>query len=492
MKNFNSYRVFEKNKVATNTEGAYVIYWMQANRRLHHNYALEYAVAWANKLELPLLVYEALNADYEWNTARTHQFMMQGMEENRKALESLGIAHFSFVEKKAGEGKGLLRNLCAKAALLISDEYPVFINQQLNERVATKLDCKFITVDANGLIPMRLTTKDPYSAYIFRKTMHKHFAEAVVHSPKENPLDELERKLPAVKLLDASFYESYEYADGRLSNIPEFLETLSFDNEAKPIEMIGTRVEALKRLDNFLERRLKRYHSHRNHPDTPSASGLSPWLHFGKISAHEIVHRILEMEDWEPSKLKPVNGKNEGFFGLSEATESFFDEVITWREVGFHYAHHRPDYDQFSSLPDWALKTMDEHRHDERKYIYSYEQLANAQTHDEIWNAAQRQLKEEGIVHNYLRMLWGKKVIEWTPDYETALSYLIDLNNIYAIDGRDPNSYSGIFWCFGRFDRAWQERSVFGKLRYMASENTFKKIKMKGYMKRWGKTALGL
>lgn len=492
MKNFNSYRVFEKNTIPTNKDGKYVVYWMQANRRLHYNYALEYAVAWANKLELPLLVYEALNADYEWNTARTHQFMLQGIEENRKQLEDKGIAHFTFVENKAGEGKGLLRKLCEAAALLISDEYPVFITRQLNERVAKRINCQFITIDANGLIPMEVSKKDPYSAYIFRKTMHKHFSEAIVHLPKANPLDDLVHIKPTDEILDTAFLESYAHAKGRLSNIPLFLDSLSFDYEAKPIEMIGTREEALERLDKFIDRRLKRYHSHRNHPDTPAASGLSPWLHFGKISEHEIVLRILELENWEPSMLTPVNGKNEGFFGLSEAAESFFDEVITWREVGFHFAHHRPDYAEFNSLPDWALQTMDEHRQDERKYIYSYEQLDQAQTHDEIWNAAQRQLKEEGIIHNYLRMLWGKKVIEWTPDYETALKYLIDLNNIYAIDGRDPNSYSGIFWCFGRFDRAWQERPIFGKLRYMASENTFKKISMKGYMKRWGKTALGL
>lgn len=492
MKNFNSYRVFEKNDIPTNTEGKYVVYWMQANRRLHYNYALEYAVAWANKLDIPLFVYEALNADYQWNTARTHQFMLQGMEENRRILEELGIAHFTFVEKEAGEGKGLLRSLCSNAALLISDEYPVFITKQLNERVASKLDCKFITVDANGLIPMNVTEKDPYSAYIFRKVMHKHFADAVVHLPKESPLEDLKSRLPAQDLLDKNFYDSYEYADKRLSDIPAFITNIKFDFQAKPIEMVGTREAALEKLDHFIEKRFKRYHSHRNHPDTPSASGLSPWLHFGKISVHEIVQRILDIEDWQPNMLTDVNGKNEGFFGLSEAAESFFDEVITWREVGFHFAHHRPDYDQFSSLPDWAHKTMEEHKHDERKYIYSYEQLDNAQTHDEIWNAAQRQLKEEGIIHNYLRMLWGKKVIEWTPDYKTALTYLIDLNNIYAIDGRDPNSYSGIFWCFGRFDRAWQERPIFGKLRYMASENTYKKINMKGYMKRWGKTALGL
>ena len=154
--------------------------------------------------------------------------------------------------------------------------------------------------------------------------------------------------------------------------------------------------------------------------------------------------------------------------------------------MGFHYAHHVDNYDKFESLPDWALETMKDHENDERDYVYSYEELEQSKTHDEIWNAAQTQLREEGIIHNYLRMLWGKKVIEWTPDHKTALEYLIELNNKFAIDGRDPNSYSGIFWCFGRFDRAWQEREIFGKLRYMTSESTRKKVKLKQYLAKYG------
>ena len=191
-------------------------------------------------------------------------------------------------------------------------------------------------------------------------------------------------------------------------------------------------------------------------------------------------------DGWELGEMKPNGGKRSGFFGGNSSIESFLDELITWREVGFHYAHHRPDYDKFESLPDWVMETMDEHRDDEREVVYSLEQFENAQTHDELWNAAQRQLREEGIIHNYLRMLWGKKVIEWSPDYRTALETLIHLNNKYALDGRDPNSYSGIFWCFGRFDRAWQERPVFGKLRYMTSDSTRKKVKLNQYLDKFG------
>ena len=191
-------------------------------------------------------------------------------------------------------------------------------------------------------------------------------------------------------------------------------------------------------------------------------------------------------EGWSLDSITPNGGKNSGFFNGDPNIEGFLDEVITWREVGFHFAHHRDDYDQYESLPDWVHQTMEEHRSDEREYVYSLEELEYSKTHDEIWNAAQTQLREEGIIHNYLRMLWGKKVIEWTPDYSTALDYLIHLNNKYALDGRDPNSYSGIFWCFGRFDRAWQERPVFGKLRYMTSESTRKKVKLTQYLNKYG------
>jgi len=241
-------------------------------------------------------------------------------------------------------------------------------------------------------------------------------------------------------------------------------------------------------LGQFVKNGLLEYDEKRNDPDENKTSQLSPWLHFGKISEYEIVKTVLDYQPdgWDLDKITFNKGSTGGFFNGNPNIDSFLDEVITWREVGFHFAHHRPDYDQLESLPDWALKTMDQHRDDKREWIYSYEELEQSNTHDDIWNAAQTQLREEGIIHNYLRMLWGKKVIEWTPDYETALQYLIDLNNTYAIDGRDPNSYSGIFWCFGRFDRAWQERPVFGKLRYMTSKSTRKKVKLKNYVEKYG------
>ena len=486
MKNFNSYRVFKRNQLEPNSDGDYVLYWMQINRRFHYNFALEYAVAWANKLNKPLLILEAFSCDYSWATDRSHTFMMQGMKEHLEYANDQHLNYVSFVEENPGQYDQLLKNLASNASVLVSDEYPVFIMRKRNEQYPNELEIPYITVDSNGLIPLGLTDKDPYSAYFFRKIMQKNFIEAYTNPPKQNPLEELENKEKVQ--LPESIFDNLPDAKEALSNIPEFISGLNIDHTVHPIDIHGGRFAATGMLGSFIKNALLEYDDKRNDPDEKKTSQLSPWLHFGKISEFEIVKAVLEHQPkgWDLDKITFNNGSTGGFFNGDPNIDSFLDEVITWREVGFHFAHHREDYDKLESLPDWVQKTMDKHRDDPREWIYSYDELKNSQTHDEIWNAAQTQLREEGIIHNYLRMLWGKKVIEWTPDYRTALQYLIELNNTYAIDGRDPNSYSGIFWCFGRFDRAWQERPIFGKLRYMTSESTRKKVKLKQYLQRFG------
>jgi deoxyribodipyrimidine photo-lyase len=486
MKSFNSNRVFKRNSNSPNTDGEYVLYWMQINRRFHYNFALEYAIGWANKLDKPLLILEAFSCDYPWATDRTHTFMIQGMKEHLDYAGRHNLNYVSFTEENTGEYEKLLRKLANSASLLITDEYPVFIMRERNEKYQDQFKIPYITIDSNGLIPLGVTDKDPYSAYLFRKIMQKNFIEAFTNPPKKNPLDELKnRERIDISDIDNEIKSTKELA---LNNIPLFVSKLNIDHTVKPIEWHGGRSAALGMLGQFIKNGLLEYDEKRNDPDEKKTSQLSPWLHFGKISEYEIVKNVLEHQPdgWDLDKITFNKGSTGGFFNGDPNIDGFLDEVITWREVGFHFAHHRPDYDRFESLPDWAKQTLNDHRNDPREWEYTYEQLANSQTHDEIWNAAQTQLREEGIIHNYLRMLWGKKVIEWTPDPETALKYLIDLNNTYAIDGRDPNSYSGIFWCFGRFDRAWQERPVFGKLRYMTSDSTRRKVKLKQYLTKYG------
>jgi deoxyribodipyrimidine photo-lyase len=486
MKKFNSYRVFRKSEANPVEGGDYVLYWMQINRRFHYNFALEYAVAWANKLGKPLLIFEAFSCDYPWATARTHTFMMQGMKEHLDFADQNDLNYLSFVEQTPGQYMELLKNLASKACMLISDEYPVFIMKKRNESLPAELNIPYITVDSNGLIPLGLTEKDPYSAYLFRKIMQKHFVEAFTNPPKQNPLDELENRKK--NELPDNWFSGLPDVRNTLNDIPAFVQGLDIDQTVKPIEWKGGRRAALSRLNAFVEDGLLVYDEKRNDPDEKKTSNLSPWLHFGNISEYEIVLEALrhQPEGWDLDKITFNQGSTGGFFNGDPNIDSFLDEVITWREVGFHFAHHRPDYDQFESLPNWALDTLNEHASDPREWVYTYEELAQSKTHDDIWNAAQSQLREEGIIHNYLRMLWGKKVLQWTPDPQTALKYLIDLNNTYAIDGRDPNSYSGIFWCLGRFDRPWQEREIFGKIRYMTSDSTRKKVKLKEYLKKFG------
>ncbi|NIT58866.1 MAG: hypothetical protein GWN00_22370 [Aliifodinibius sp.] len=485
MKSINSKRVFKRNEKEPNIEGEYVLYWMQINRRFQYNYALEYAVGWANKLDKPLLVYEGLNCDYPWASDRFHHFLMEGMAENLLYANENNINYYSFLEDKPGAGDGLLYKLAENACAVISDEFPVYIIREHNEKVGPKLDVSYITVDSNGLIPLGLTDKAPYNAYFFRKIMQRNFVECFTNPPKKDPLADLENK-SKIELGD-DFLSKYPPADAKLKNRESFIESLPINHEVDQVGLQGTRQAALGKLGQFVQYGLSKYDENRNDPDINATSGLSPWLHFGKISEYEIVDTVLEHqpEGWDLDNITFNKGSTGGFFNGDPNVDAFLDEVITWREVGFHFAHHEPDYDQYETLPDWALETLEKHKDDPREHLYELEEFAQSQTHDEIWNAAQTQLREEGVMHNYLRMLWGKKVLEWTPNPEIALAYLIELNNRYAVDGRDPNSYSGIFWIFGRFDRAWQERPIYGKVRYMTSDSTRKKLKLKQYLEKY-------
>ena len=224
----------------------------------------------------------------------------------------------------------------------------------------------------------------------------------------------------------------------------------------------------------------------RARPEVDATSGLSPYLHFGHVSVHEVFAALMTHEGWTTRQLRtPNGGKREGWWGVSPSAASFLDELVTWREVGFNTSAFRTDYDRYESLPDWARATLAAHASDPRPHAYTPDQLEAGETYDRLWNAAQMQLVREGRMHNYLRMLWGKKVLEWSPSPEDALAAMIHLNNKYALDGRDPNSYSGIFWCLGRYDRPWgPERPIFGTIRYMSSENTARKMPVKGYIRR--------
>lgn len=460
------------NEAPIHPERDYVLYWMIAARRPCDSFALDRALEHARRLGRPLLVFEPLRRGYRWACDRFHAFVIEGMEANAEAFGAAGVTHLPYVEPDEGDDKGLLAALAARACVVVTDRYPTYFLPRMVASAAEALDVQVEVVDGLGIVPLAATPKAFTVAHSFRRWVQKNAVPWLHTFPAKAPLDGYD--LGPAPLPDLSRWPN---AYGR---------PLAVGGPGRVGRKGGHRV-ARTQLDGFLEERLARYADARNHPDDDAASGLSPWLHFGHVGAHRVIADVLSRDGWTPDDLAPKpNGKREGWWGASPEVEAFMDEVLTWREVGHVFAHHVPDHDRYGSLPEWALTTLDEHR-DDRRDVYAFDDLDGATTDDPIWNAAQRQLVETGVMHNYLRMLWGKKVLQWSESPEQALERLIELNNRYALDGRDPNSYSGIFWVFGRFDRAWgPERPIFGKVRYMTSESTRRKLHMTDYLARWG------
>lgn len=479
-------RVRPLNDAPVNGMGSYVLYWMQMYRRLEYNHALEYAVERANELQRPLLIFEGLRCDYPWASDRLHRFLLEGMKEHQDIASAKGLNYFAYAELAPREGNGLLQRLARDAVMVISDDYPAFVSRTHNERMAQRVGVPFVVVDSNCIIPLSFSRKAPYSAYEFRRLMQKRFVESFLAAPRKDPLSALRNRERIV--LHKAVRKRWPDAD--LQDLSTLLKQIHVDHDVPAVLVSGSRAAALRQLKQFVRQGLLRYEEQRNHPDFNGTSGLSPYLHFGKISSHEIVKVALKKQPakWSVARLRYRNGSREGFWNGNPSIDAFLDQLITWREVGFHFCRHTQDYDQFDSLPSWARDTLRKHARDWRAHLYSLEEFEAAETHDPLWNAAQRQLLHEGTIHNYLRMLWGKKILEWTPDPKTALDIMIHLNDKYALDGRDPNSYSGIFWVLGRFDRPWgPERPVYGKIRYMSSENTARKAKVREYLKRYSK-----
>lgn len=472
--------------------GEVVVYWMTAQRRARYSFGLQRALWWCAELGRPLVVLEALRVGYEWASARHHAFVLDGMRDNAAAFAAAGVAYHGYVEARAGEGRGLLEAHAARACVVVADEYPCFFLPRMLAAAAARLRAlgrRLELVDGNGLLPLRATDRAFTTAASFRRHLQKTLLPhmSAERFPRAEPLAE-----PA-----AAAARGGAVPAGTLARWPS-LEARPVDLAALPIEQgvapcaRGGAARAAELLAAFVDKGLRRYHEARNDVEDSAASGLSAHIHFGHLSPHEVVEVALRAGGWAPSRVAPSpTGSREGWWGAPPWAEALLDELVTWRELGFVMCFHHPagapgGYDQYDSLPSWARETLEEHRADPRAHLYSLEALDEARTHDPLWNAAQRQLRREGRIHNYLRMLWGKKVLEWSPSPEEALRRLVWLNNRYALDGRDPNSYSGIFWCLGRFDRAWgPERPVYGKVRYMTSESTARKYDVRGYLRRY-------
>jgi deoxyribodipyrimidine photo-lyase len=477
---FNQARLRRLNDRKTSSRGDYVLYWTQIHRRLDHNHALDYALQCAEELGKPLVVYEGLRLDYPWASRRLHRFVLEGMADNAETAAKRGLNYWPFVETPARPAKGLLPRLAAASALVVTDDYPCFVVPGQSAALARRVDVPVFTVDGNSIVPLSLLGPPVSAAAHLRPRIHTAFAEAWRNRAAARP----RVPTPAARIVDPPF-ERWKADD-----LGRFVDSLPVDASVPPVTSTpGGAACARRRLRDFVKKRLPGYAEHRSKPSSPDdghASGLSPYLHFGHLSIEEVAREVLAARDgWTVDALRfESRGRREGFFGAGADAEAFLDEALTWRDVGFHWHWSRSEDARSleTALPKWALATLGAHARDRRAFLYSLEQWEAGETHDPLWNAAQRELVATGTIHNYLRMLWGKKVVEWSRTPAEAYRTLEHLNNKYALDGRDPNSYTGILWCFGLFDRPWApERPVLGQVRYMSSENTARKFRLGPY-----------
>ncbi len=452
-------RVVQLNNAEANSKARYVLYWMQMYKRTSHNHALTFAIRKANEYNLPLVVYEGLKYYYPWASDRIHAFILEGVEEKRQEFAAQRIRYIFYLQKDAASPKQTVAKVAREAACIVTDDYPCFIIPDHNRRVAERSSVPFYAVDSNGLIPVAKFEKEEYAAYTIRPKIKKLLPNYLKPIAEE-----------AVAIDGTALEVDCPDTIVTVETIPGLVAECDIDHSIKPSKVYrGGTANGRARLNRFVENILPDYEKARNKPDRDGSSRLSAYLHFGFLSPLEIALAVHESDAPQTSK------------------DAYLEELIVRRELSFNFTLRNPHYDSLESLPTWAQKTMREHFDDERQFNYSLDELEMGKTHDELWNAAQREMVETGEMHNYVRMLWGKNVIAWSSSYEVAFETLVHLNNKYCLDGRDPNSYAGILWCFGKHDRPWMERPVFGMIRYMTSGSTGKKFDSKAYIQ-WTKT----
>ncbi len=450
-------RVRSLNDYSVNTGGDHVLYWPQMNRRARTNHALAHAITLANELSLPLLVYEALTCSYPHSNDRMHTFILEGVPENAKRLRAMGAGYVFYLRRRTTDANDVLYRAAERAAAVVTDDYPTFIAAKHNPSVAAKVGCPFLAVDSSCIVPMAKLAKREYAAYTIRPKIHKLLPEYL----KPFKMPELKRKWDGTQPL-AGFHTDVTH-----EGIAALVGSCEIDHSIKPsIPFRGGAEVAEKRLAQFCKKHLHHYGEARNEPSEHATSNLSPYLHFGHISALDIA---LTVRDY---------GLEHGF-----GTDEYLEELIVRRELAFNYSRHVERPESFSNLPDWAKATLRKHATDERNPVYDREQFERAETHDDLWNATQKEMLLRGKIHGYYRMYWGKKIIEWSETCQEALETMIYLHDRYALDGRDPNTYTNILWCFGLHDRPWTERAVFGQIRWMSYDGMKRKTDTAAYLK---------
>ena len=434
------------------TVPAYVLYWMQTSIRASNNHALEYAIETANQKKLPLAVIY-VSPDFiagAQEISRQDIFLQQGLRQTAEILRNRNISLFSLVSNNPAQ---TIMLLAQQAAAVIGDFGYLDYHRRQRNMFAQDCFCPSFWVESNVCVPItQAYHKEAFSARILRPAIHSKL-EHFLTLPQEKTLHCTSRpELPDIANIE---YLSQEQAE---QSTPP--------NASNDMYFFGGEIEAQKSWQFFLEHTLDRFHLDRNDPALEGSSKLSPYLRFGMISP---IQMALDARE----------------YGKSEGVDTLWEELIIRRELSFNFTHYNPNYRKFSCLPAWAQNSLLEHSNDPREFIYSQEQLENAQTHDAYWNAAQNQLSRSGWMHGYMRMYWGKKVIEWTTSPQEAWNILIKLNDRWELDGNSSNGYAGIAWCFGKHDRAWKERSIFGKIRYMNEAGLRRKFDINTYAARW-------
>ncbi len=427
----------------------YVIYWMQASQRVEYNHALQYAILKANSLKKPLVVYFGLTDNFPEANLRHYYFMLEGLKEVESGLRKLGG---KFVIIKNDPEAGAIK-LSKRACLVVADRGYLKIQRSWRDEAAKKIDCQLVEVESDCVVPVEVaSTKEEFSAATIRPKINRCLEKYVTG---------LKTNRPARKSLDIKI------GSLSLKNIDRLVRSLDIDKKVPSSGYFhGGTNEAKRHLNNFLKRKINHFNDLRNDPSVDYLSNMSPYLHFGQISPLYIALKVMRSR--------------------SKARSAYLEELIIRRELSLNYIYYNKNYDSFEGLPNWAKKTLYEHKGDKRNYAYSLPDLENAKTHDVAWNAAQREMVITGKMHGYMRMYWGKKILEWSQTPEDAFKRALYLNNKYELDGRDPNGFTGVAWCFGKHDRAWGERKIFGKIRFMNEAGLRRKFDIDKYIKKVG------
>jgi deoxyribodipyrimidine photo-lyase len=443
------------NDAAVRSSARYVLYWAQMNRRVDSNHALQRAIQLGNDLNLPVLYYEGLTCTYTEADDRMHTFILEGVPETQKRLERLGIGYCFYLRRRRADPNDTLYRLAEDAACVVMDDYPAFIAARHNSRVPARLGVACEAVDSSCVVPMSVRPKREYAAYTIRPKITRLLPKYLEPCPEVAVQRRWKGQTP----------EFHTVVTG--ASVAAQVASCEIDHSVPPsLTFRGGRLAAERTLNRFLDDRLRRYARDRNNPAAQATSGLSPYLHFGQISTLEVA--LAARRHAAEHQL---------------IVDEFLEELIVRRELAFNFARHTEEPARLANLPDWARQTLQEHAADTRDPVYSPRQFEEAATHDELWNACQKELRLRGKIHGYYRMYWGKKIIEWSPTCEEALETMVRLHDRYALDGRDPNTYTGILWCFGLHDRPWHRRPVFGMIRYMGLEGMRRKTDVAAYLR---------